>query len=54
MSAISLTIKSNLNLKKNISIKSKRLDKNHLELGIAPLNEIIKYDGPNTFRNLKF
>lgn len=29
-------------------------DKNHLELGIASLNEIIKYDGTNTVRHLKF
>ena len=33
---------------------SKLYDKNHLELGIASLNEIIKYDGTNTVRHLKF
>ena len=33
---------------------SKLYDKNHLELGIASLNEIIKYDDTNTVRHLKF
>ena len=33
---------------------SKLYDKNHLELGISSLNEIIKYDGTNTVRHLKF
>ena len=33
---------------------SKLYDKNHLELGIASLNEIIKYDDSNTVRHLKF
>ena len=33
---------------------SKLFDKNHLELGIASLNEIIKYDDKNTVRHLKF
>ena len=33
---------------------SKLYDKNHLELGIASLNEIIKYDDKNTVRHLKF
>ena len=33
---------------------SKLHDKNHLELGMASLNEIIKYDGTNTVRHLKF
>ena len=33
---------------------SKLYDKNHLELGMASLNEIIKYDGTNTVRHLKF
>ena len=33
---------------------SKLFDKNHLELGIASLNEIIKYDGTNNVRHLKF
>ena len=33
---------------------SKLHDKNHLELGIASLNKIIKYYGANTVRHLKF
>ena len=33
---------------------SKLFDKNHLELGIASLNEIIKYEDKNTVRHLKF
>ena len=33
---------------------SKLYDKNHLELGIASLREIIKYDDTNTVRHLKF
>tara|TARA_Y100000022_G_scaffold194503_1_gene198940 strand:+ start:639 stop:1415 length:777 start_codon:yes stop_codon:yes gene_type:complete len=33
---------------------SKLYDKNHLELGIASLNEIIKYDFTDTVRHLKF
>jgi len=33
---------------------SKLYDKNHLELGIASLNEIIKYEDKNTVRHLKF
>ena len=33
---------------------SKIYDKNHLELGIASLREIIKYDDTNTVRHLKF
>ena len=33
---------------------SKLYDKNHLELGIASLREIIKYDNTDTVRHLKF
>lgn len=33
---------------------SKRFDKNHLELGIDSLKEIIKYEDKNTVRHLKF
>jgi AMP nucleosidase len=33
---------------------AKLYDKNHLKLGIASLNEIIKYDDKNTVRHLKF
>ena len=43
-------IKTNIGDDKN----SKLYDKNHLELGIASLKEIIKYDNTNTVRHLKF